>query len=221
MVLDGPINGEWFFADVEQVLCPTLKAGDIVVLDWLGSHRTRIREAIETCRASLSYLPKYSPGPEPHRNGLLQAQGPAPQGRRTIQRSPLEPHRSAHRRLHTRRMRQLLQSRRIWCSVSGFRSRMSLPWVELAADRGAAPTGNSRQRRPVSEVDGVALGCGAAPPKAPWSDDAGAFASWNSERYVGYAWLLDARLSAESGEVSSLAHKASDVVRREVLALAI
>lgn len=66
MVLDGPINGEWFLAYVEQVLCPTLRPGDIVVLDWLGSHRSaRIREAIEACGASLSYLPKYSPDLNP------------------------------------------------------------------------------------------------------------------------------------------------------------
>lgn len=66
MVLDGPINGEWFFAYVEQVLCPTLRPGDIVILDWLGSHRSpRIRQAIEACGASLSYLPKYSPDLNP------------------------------------------------------------------------------------------------------------------------------------------------------------
>ena len=62
MVLDGPINGEWFLAYVEQVLVPTLKPGDIVALDNLGSHRShRIRELIEACGATLLYLPKYSP----------------------------------------------------------------------------------------------------------------------------------------------------------------
>jgi transposase len=39
LVIDGPINGESFAAYVEQVLVPTLKEGDIVVLDNLGSHR--------------------------------------------------------------------------------------------------------------------------------------------------------------------------------------
>ena len=38
-MIDGPINGESFAAYVEQVLVPTLKEGDIVVLDNLGSHR--------------------------------------------------------------------------------------------------------------------------------------------------------------------------------------
>jgi transposase len=62
MVLDGPINGEWCLAYVEQVLCPTLRPGTIVVVDNLGSHRNaRIRQAIEDCEASLIFLPKYSP----------------------------------------------------------------------------------------------------------------------------------------------------------------
>ena len=39
LVIDGPINGESFAAYVEQVLVPTLKEGDIVVLDNLGSHK--------------------------------------------------------------------------------------------------------------------------------------------------------------------------------------
>ena len=39
LVIDGPINCESFAAYVEQVLVPTVKEGDIVVLDNLGSHR--------------------------------------------------------------------------------------------------------------------------------------------------------------------------------------
>jgi hypothetical protein len=38
-LFDGPINGESFLAYVEQVLVPTLKRGDIVVIDNLGSHK--------------------------------------------------------------------------------------------------------------------------------------------------------------------------------------
>jgi transposase len=66
MVLDGPINGDWFRAYVEQVLAPTLKAGDIVVIDNLGSHKSpKIRQAIEAKDASLLYLPAYSPDLNP------------------------------------------------------------------------------------------------------------------------------------------------------------
>jgi transposase len=73
MVLDGPIDGEWFLAYVEQVLCPTLVAGDIVILDNLGSHRSdRIRQAIETRGATLLYLPKYSPDLNPIENAFAK-----------------------------------------------------------------------------------------------------------------------------------------------------
>src|SRR6476646_7306237 len=45
-VLDGPINGEWFKAYVEQVLVPTLSPGDVVVMDNLGSHKGKaVRQA--------------------------------------------------------------------------------------------------------------------------------------------------------------------------------
>jgi len=66
MVLKGPINGAWFLAYVEQVLAPTLRAGDIVIIDNLGSHRSpKVRQAIEAKGATLLYLPKYSPDLNP------------------------------------------------------------------------------------------------------------------------------------------------------------
>ena len=73
MVLDGPIDGAWFLAYVEQVLCPTLNAGDIVVLDNLGSHRSeKVRRAIATVGASLLFLPKYSPDLNPIENAIAK-----------------------------------------------------------------------------------------------------------------------------------------------------
>ena len=61
-VIDGPMNGNAFLAYVEQVLGPTLKPGDIVVLDNLSAHKVPgIREAIEAAGAKLFYLPPYSP----------------------------------------------------------------------------------------------------------------------------------------------------------------
>ena len=61
-VIDGPMNGDAFFAYVEQILVPTLKPGDIVVMDNLSSHKLpAIREAIEAAGARLLYLPPYSP----------------------------------------------------------------------------------------------------------------------------------------------------------------
>jgi transposase len=38
MVLDGPINGDWFEACIRQVLMSTLRPGDIVIMDNLSSH---------------------------------------------------------------------------------------------------------------------------------------------------------------------------------------
>jgi transposase len=62
MVLDGPINGEWFEAYVAQVLAPELRPGDIVVMDNLSSHkRAAVRELIEQAGATLIFLPPYSP----------------------------------------------------------------------------------------------------------------------------------------------------------------
>ena len=62
MVLDGPINGDWFEAYVAQVLLPTIRAGDVVIMDNLSSHkRASVREMIEAKGARLRFLPPYSP----------------------------------------------------------------------------------------------------------------------------------------------------------------
>lgn len=65
-VFDGAINGASFLAYVEQVLVPTMKPGDIVVLDNLSSHKVGgVREAIEAAGAELRYLPPYLPDLNP------------------------------------------------------------------------------------------------------------------------------------------------------------
>ena len=66
LVLDGAINGEAFLAYIEQMLCPTLREGDIVICDNLSSHKVSgVRQAIEARGASLLYLPPYSPDLNP------------------------------------------------------------------------------------------------------------------------------------------------------------
>ena len=66
LVLDGPMNGEAFLAYIRDFLCPTLKAADVVVLDNLSCHKVSgVQEAIEATRASLLYLPPYSPNLNP------------------------------------------------------------------------------------------------------------------------------------------------------------
>ncbi len=65
-VIDGPINGETFRAYVEQFLVPTLKPGDLVVMDNLGSHKgNAVRQAIRAAGAKLFFLPPYSPDLNP------------------------------------------------------------------------------------------------------------------------------------------------------------
>jgi transposase len=65
-VIDGPINGESFLAYVEQFLVPTLRPGDIVIIDNLGSHKAKaVRRAIRAAGAKLFFLPPYSPDLNP------------------------------------------------------------------------------------------------------------------------------------------------------------
>ena len=66
LVIDGALTGELFAAYVEQVLAPTLRPGEIVVLDNLACHkRAAAREAIEGAGAALWFLPPYSPDLNP------------------------------------------------------------------------------------------------------------------------------------------------------------
>ena len=61
-LFEGPMNGEMFLAWGEQGLAPTLRAGDLVILDNLATHKIRgVREAIQAAGARLLYLPPYSP----------------------------------------------------------------------------------------------------------------------------------------------------------------
>jgi transposase len=65
-VFDGAINGARFLAYVEQVLAPTLRPGDVVVLDNLRAHKVKgVREAIAAAGAEVLYLPPYSPDLNP------------------------------------------------------------------------------------------------------------------------------------------------------------
>jgi transposase len=66
VVVDGAMNGAVFLAYVQQQLVPTLRPGDIVVLDNLAAHKVAgVREAVEAVGASLVYLPPYSPDLNP------------------------------------------------------------------------------------------------------------------------------------------------------------
>jgi transposase len=61
-LIDGPLDHESFLAYVEQILVPTLRGGDLVILDNLAAHRgDDVRGAIEGAGATLRFLPPYSP----------------------------------------------------------------------------------------------------------------------------------------------------------------
>jgi transposase len=73
MVLDGPMNRDAFLTYVEQVLAPTLRPGDLVVMDNLPAHRCAgVRMAIEAAGARLRYLPPYSPDFNPIENAFAK-----------------------------------------------------------------------------------------------------------------------------------------------------
>jgi len=70
-VYDGAMNGAVFLAYVEQVLVPTLKPGDIVIMDNLPAHKAAgVRQAIERAGATFSLLPPYSPDFNPIENAF-------------------------------------------------------------------------------------------------------------------------------------------------------
>jgi transposase len=72
-VFDGPINGEKFRAYVEQILVPTLKPGDLVLMDNLSSHKVAgVRQAIEAAGAERRFLPPYSPDMDPIEQGYAK-----------------------------------------------------------------------------------------------------------------------------------------------------
>jgi len=73
-LIDGPINGDSFRLYIDKVLIPTLRPGDIVIRDNLGSHRSSaVRHSLGGRRKAV--LPaQVLARLEPHRNALLQAQ---------------------------------------------------------------------------------------------------------------------------------------------------
>jgi transposase len=71
MVLDGPMNRIAFQAYIEEVLVPTLRHGDTVIMDNLPAHKgPGVRRAIEAAGATLRYLPPYSPDFTPIENAF-------------------------------------------------------------------------------------------------------------------------------------------------------
>ena len=67
--MSGAVNGAVFAAYLDQVLGPTLRSGDVVVLDNLPAHKVAgLAEVVEVRGARLLYLPSYSPDFNPGEN---------------------------------------------------------------------------------------------------------------------------------------------------------
>jgi transposase len=66
MTIEAATDREIFLAYLDEVLCPKLRPGDVVVMDNLSSHKVQgVRERIEAAGAMLLYLPPYSPDLNP------------------------------------------------------------------------------------------------------------------------------------------------------------
>lgn len=73
MVIDGAMNGDAFLAWTRRMLVPTLREGDVVVMDNLPAHKVAgVREAIEAAGARLEFLPPYSPDFNPIEQAFAQ-----------------------------------------------------------------------------------------------------------------------------------------------------
>lgn len=76
LVVEGSTDGTVFETYLEEVLCPTLKRGQVVVMDNLSSHKgERVRELIEGEGCELVYLPPYSPDYNPIEQAFSKLKG--------------------------------------------------------------------------------------------------------------------------------------------------
>jgi transposase len=76
LVVEGSTNGTVFETYLEEVLLPTLKRGQVVVMDNLSAHKTeRVRELIEGNGCELIYLPPYSPDFNPIEQAFSKVKG--------------------------------------------------------------------------------------------------------------------------------------------------
>ncbi len=80
MVLDSAMSGTAFRACVEQVLMPTLRPGDIIVMGNLPTHKAEgVRQAIEVAVASYSTTPPNSPDFKPIEKAFTKLSAPPKQ----------------------------------------------------------------------------------------------------------------------------------------------
>src|SRR6202167_1524727 len=127
VVFDGPIDGPSFLAYVEQMVCPRLRPGHVLLMDNLSSHKQPAVEAAVRARRRFHFLhPTLFAGPQSDREFLLQAQDLSAQSPGANQIRPGRGHRRLLRGADADGMRELLPSLWIWSHVTGNRSSRAL-----------------------------------------------------------------------------------------------
>jgi len=120
--IEGAMNGDIFLAYIEQCLAPTLKPGDIVIMDNVATHKVNgVAEAIEAVGATVRYLPQYSPDLNPIEQAFSKLKALL---RKAAERTvpTLRKARQTPRQLHRCRLRQFPPTLRLWFDLSGIRS---------------------------------------------------------------------------------------------------
>jgi transposase len=113
MTVEAATDTEIFLAYLDEVLCPKLHPGDLVVMDNLSSHKVQgVRERIQAMGADLLYLPPYSPDLNPIEKSLVQAQNTAPFGQSENTRSTRPGHHRTSPKHHTRQRSSLVPTQR-------------------------------------------------------------------------------------------------------------
>lgn len=105
MTIEAPTDRDIFLGFLDEVLCPALQAGDVVIMDNLSSHKVDgVRQRIEKRQAELLYLPPYSPDLNPIEKAwsklkqILRHSKPEPQ-KPLIRPSP-KPFQKSHQPTH-------------------------------------------------------------------------------------------------------------------------
>jgi hypothetical protein len=126
-VLEGAINGPMFLAHVKQCLVPTLKRGEIVLMDHLPVHKVAgVGGGDRSSGRDVDLSSEVFAGPQPDRAGLQQTQGASAQGGRTYDSAVLVSDRSRCYRFQPARMQELLSPRRLYSNMTGIRSSSKL-----------------------------------------------------------------------------------------------
>src|SRR6056297_1756618 len=112
-VIDGAMNREGFERYVDTQLAPTLRRGDVVILDTLSSHKSPRRRSAQGTGRLVPLPAAIFAGPEPHRDGLLETQSVDKEGCGQNLRRAMGRRRQGLRPLHRGGMHQLLPGRRI------------------------------------------------------------------------------------------------------------